>query len=80
MKIEKSKPIMVEIYGKQVELKSPTYGQIKDLARSIKEDQEKANEFTAKFLEDLGLHQDVLNEMEVEHVVSLCEFLTSKKK
>lgn len=79
MKIEKSKPIQVEIYGQKLELKSPTFGQVKELSRLTKEDESKSIDAMSQFLISLGMGQDVLDSMDASHVQQLAEFITSKK-
>lgn len=79
MKFEKSKLIKVEIYGQNVEMKNPTFGQVKELAKITADSKDNSVEAMNAFLLELGLSQQILNDMETDHVVKLCEYLTSKK-
>lgn len=81
LKFERSK-VSVEIYGEKLELRKPTFGESVELSKKIKENggEENSTEIIMQFLESLGLPKQLLQSMEAEHVVTLLEHISGKKK
>lgn len=80
--IEKKTKIKVSIYGVEYEINKPTYGQTVELQEKIKsEDGEKKSMHIMKdFVVSLGLPEQAINDLELEHFLSLIEFLSGAKK
>lgn len=78
--VASSPVVKVRIYGKDYDLTKPTYKMAKSLGKKVKGvTEETAMELMSEYLVGLGLPQDVLDGMELEHVLKLTEFLTGKK-
>lgn len=83
MEFKRSEPTKVCIYGIGYELKKPDYAIAKKLNRElelVKGNSDKQLELMGAFVTSCGLSQDVLDSMEMDHVIELVEFLTPKKK
>lgn len=77
---ERSK-LKLSIYGSEYELSKPTYGQAIALQESIREGGESKSMLIMKeFLVSLGLKSEVIEQMELQHVLDLIEFISGKKK
>ncbi|TXH08954.1 MAG: hypothetical protein E6R04_09675 [Spirochaetes bacterium] len=80
MEFVRSEPIKVMIYGKEYAVKKPTFAVTRDLTRKIKEHgEDKTYDVMCEYLSGLGLPKEVVEDMEAEHVLGLCEYLTPKK-
>lgn len=80
MEFTRSQPVKVLIYGQEYSLKKPSFALSRDLARKIKsEGEEKTYDVMCEYLNGLGLPKEVVEDMEAEHVLGLCEHLTPKK-
>lgn len=79
--IEKSPKIKVRIYGQDYDLTKPTHKVATAMAKKLK-DKDGANTYDviSDYLVGLGLPVKVIDEMESEHVLDLCDFLSPKKK
>jgi hypothetical protein len=78
--VEKSPKIKVRIYGEDYDLTKPTHKVAKELAKKIKGiDESEAYDMISDYLVGLGLPGDVLENMEADHVLKLCDFLAPKK-
>jgi hypothetical protein len=77
---EKSK-LKVSIYGREFELAKPTYGQSQNLQVRLKDEgQEKSMQIMKEFVIGLGLPEDCINEMELDHFLQLIEHISGVKK
>ena len=80
--IERSK-VRVRLYGKEYDLTKPTIGEVDSLQEQIddaKGDESKQYKLMKVWMGNRGLSEDVINSLEVDHFIELCEFLTGKKK
>lgn len=81
MEFKKSEPIKATIYGKEYQLKKPSFSASRKLSRDLKNlGEEEALDVLNRFLIEMGLSQEILDEMESDHVLQLCEYLSPKKK
>lgn len=78
MKLERN-VLKVEIYGRQFELRSPTVKMVREAQAHMKEE-DSGFEKIIKILSEIGVDEDFLLEMEIEHVQLLCDELFVKKK
>ncbi len=73
----------VKIYGKEYDLKKPSVRQIKLISaqvESMKNNSLGATEAMIKFVADLGIEAEVLEEMSAEHFNTLVEHIVGAKK
>ena len=78
--VEKSPEIKVRIYGQDYSLTKPTHKMAKELAKKIKgAGEDEAYDIISAYIVGLGLPQEVLEGMEADHVLKLCDFLAPKK-
>lgn len=79
MEFKKSE-LLVNIYGVEYKLAKPTFAQARDLSRNIKsKGEEDSFDIICEHLASLGLSKEVVESMESEHVLALCEHLSAKK-
>lgn len=77
---EKSK-VKVSIYGQEYEISKPTYGQSQKLQESLKDQgNEKSMKIMKDFVTSLGLPEECIDGMELEHFLQLIEFISGVKK
>ncbi len=74
---EKRGEITVKIYGDVFQIRKPTMKEIEALS-SVNLEKEK--DASKKFLANLGLPVDVLDGMDFDHYIALCEGIVSPKK
>lgn len=78
--LEKSK-IKLSIYGSEYEISKPTYGQTQNLQERLKTEGEKESmKIMRDFVISLGLPEDVLNNLELDHFLALIEHISGAKK
>ena len=79
MEFKKSE-IKVTIYGNVYTLTKPTFAQAREAAKKSKDtNAEDSYEVLCAYLSSLGLPKEVVEGMEAEHVLALCEYLSPKK-
>lgn len=77
---EKSK-VKVNIYGHEYELTKPTYGQSQRLQNELKDaGSDKAMQVMKEFMIGLGLSEECIDGMELDHFLQLIEFISGVKK
>lgn len=74
----------INLYGTDYEMRKPTVREIVDFQKSLKDtntDDDKVEGLT-KFFVSLGLKEDAISEMQMDHMVQLSEVLAAidKKK
>jgi len=80
MEFKKSEPIKVTIYGTEHNLVKPTFAMSRDMNRRMKSGgEDKSFDLMCEYLGGLGLSKEVVEGMEADHVLALCEFLAPKK-
>lgn len=81
LNLEKKTVYKVGIYGKEYDLRKPTVKEAEQMRKAVKAaGDEPQLEIFSKFLAHLGLPQDVVESMEMDHFVKLTEFLLAGKK
>ncbi len=76
---EKTK-LKLSIYGSEYEISKPTYGQTSALQEKLKGEGDKESMSLMKnFVSSLGLPEEVINEMELDHFLALIEHISGKK-
>lgn len=81
LEIEDRRIAKVKIYGVELSLKRPTFGEISKMQKSVDgKSQIEAAETVASILVSCGLPQETLDTMIAEDVLQLFEHLTSGKK
>ncbi len=79
--IEKKNVYKVNVYGNSYELTKPTVRQAEEIRVRMKDVGEDSQvDVMVDFLSKCGLPTEVSDQMEVEHFVSLTEFLVGAKK
>lgn len=78
MEFKKSE-VKVTIYGKEYVLTKPTFAQSREMSKKIQVDASNSFDVLCDHLSLLGLPKEVVENMEADHVVSLCEYLSPKK-
>jgi len=80
--IEKKAVVKVKIYDRELDIKKPTVGMIESLNAQMKAVVDDGEKFKImrSFLVQLGLPEEVLNEMQMDHYLELVEFLSAPKK
>ena len=77
---EKSK-LKVSIYGSEYEISKPTYGQSQHLQGRLKDEgQEKSMVIMKEFVMSLGLPEECIDGMELDHFLQLIEHISGVKK
>lgn len=77
---EKSK-LKVNIYGQEFEISKPTYGQSSNLQVRLKDEgAEKSMQIMKEFVMALGLPENVIDGMELDHFLQLIEHISGVKK
>lgn len=71
--------LKVRIYGQEVDLTPPTFGQARDLQKKMAENGDSL-ELMVEYLKGLGLPEEVLMSMEAQHVNKLVEHLNQPEK
>lgn len=81
LELKKSEKIKIKIYGEELEVSKPTFGQVVKMQKDMKE---KGTEENFSIMKDLlialGVNESVVNELEIEHINDLIIYLTSSKK
>lgn len=79
--IKERTKLKLSIYGSEYEIHKPTYGQAAQLQENIKAGgEEKSMLIMKEFLVGLGLSADLIDNMELSHVLQLIEYISGKKK
>lgn len=81
--IKEAPKTKIKIYGQEYELKKPSVRQIKSISSKIdglKNNSSAATEEMIKFISELGIDADVLEEMPAEHFNTLVEYIVGAKK
>lgn len=82
MEIVKTK-IKVTIYGQEIELKAPKAIESADFIDEIGPEKKLSSKEmivkTTDFLKKMGLPEEVCDDLELEHLQQLVEFITKKK-
>lgn len=74
----KKRVLALKFDGNDYSVKYPSVKQLKEL--SVKREGETDLDMTFRFLSELGLPQEVAEEMESEHINEIISVLTSQKK
>jgi hypothetical protein len=74
----KKRVLNLKFGGKDYSLSFPTVRQLKDL--SVKKQDETELDMTVRFLVELGLPEEVILDMEPDHVQEVVSVLTGQKK
>lgn len=79
MKEFKRSDVVLNIYGSEIKVSLPTFGQAKKLRERAKQD---GNDLVMvqEVLVECGISAEVLESMEAQHVGELIEFMVSPKK
>jgi hypothetical protein len=80
-KVERSK-VAISLYGKEYEILKPTYGQSLALQDRLKldENKDKGMQIMKEFVISLGLPEEALLDIELDHFVQLIEYISGIKK
>ncbi len=75
------KPLELRIYGREVKLSRPTFGQAQEWKKAIKgAAPEEALDSAAEMLKQCGMPEELLSELELEHFQTIQELLLGSKK
>lgn len=73
--------INVEIYGDTFKVRKPSLLEVEEIGDKFsKLEPTQQNQKTKEFLENLGIPMDVLNSMDADHYIALCEGILNPKK
>lgn len=72
--------VKVKLYGKEAELLVPSVGALEKIQKSLKDSPNGALEVFTEFLGKLGMPQDVMDELEINHIEQLITYLATVKK
>lgn len=79
--IEKKETLTVGLYGETYKLSRPTVKQQIKFERSLsKTDKDLELSLIIEYVKNLGMPQDVLDEMQADHFVKLLEYIGGKGK
>lgn len=80
--IAESATIKARIYGQSVELRRPTVGMIEAMEdqRAVLDKDKDKMALMKNFLSKLGMPEDLLGKLELDHYTQVIEFLLSPKK
>ena len=74
----KKRVLALKFEGKEYSVSYPTVRQLREL--TVKKEGESDLDMTLRFLEELGLPKDVVEDMESENITEIINVLTSQKK
>lgn len=74
------KPLELRIYGKEVTLNKPSYGQILNWRKKMKDESLDQIELAGQTLLECGMPEDLLQELEAEHITEISMLLSGAKK
>lgn len=81
-KLEARAKTTIDIYGSQYEVSKPRVGQIDLLNEDLKKVSNDSDKIKVMihFIASLGIPEDVVTNLEMDHFTELCEYLASSKK
>jgi hypothetical protein len=79
-KLEKKSTEIIDIYGKQIEIKKPTVKQLAYYSEKSKETGFDQVKESIILLKDLGIPEDVVEELDAEGYAALIEHVFAVKK
>lgn len=81
LEIKQKTKLTVKIYDQSYEMNKPTFSQVANMQLKIEEEGEKKALFIMRdFIHALGLPLEVIDELEVDQVISLIQYVSGDKK
>jgi hypothetical protein len=83
LEIKERSTVKLSIYGRELEVKKPSFKHVSNmqaLLEDLGDDGKATLETFSKFLEEVGLPKDLIEEMEIDHLTEVVRVLCEPKK